>query len=156
MRKRNTKAAAFAAADIHGSADYPELHGRATFLQKAGGVLVTVQVYGLPFDDEACGSRIFALHIHSGSSCTGNPDDAFADAKGHFNPQDCEHPHHAGDLPPLFGNHGYAYMSVFTDRFTISEIANRVIIIHSTADDFTTQPAGNSGVKIACGKIIPG
>ena len=45
-------------------------------------------------------------------------------------------------------------MSVLTNRFTVREIVGRVIIIHEEMDDFSTQPAGNAGTKIACGKIV--
>ena len=140
-------------ANIKGSNDYSDLHGSVTFKQMPKGVLVTAEIYGLPYENE-CNSGIFAFHIHNGTSCTGNATDPFADADGHYNPNECPHPYHAGDLPPLFGNHGYAYMSVLTDRFTVKEIIGKVMIIHGQPDDFKTQPAGNAGVKIACGKIL--
>lgn len=57
------------------------------------------------------------------------------------------------NLPPLIENNGYAYMSVLTNKFKIENIIGKVIIIHDPSDDFTTQPSGNSGTKIACGKI---
>ncbi len=142
-----------AIANIKGSNNYPDLHGVVTFKQMPKGVLVTAEIYGLPYENE-CNSGIFAFHIHSGTSCTGNATDPFADADGHYNPNECPHPYHAGDLPPLFGNHGYAYMSVLTERFNVKEIIGKVIIIHGQPDDFKTQPAGNAGVKIACGKIL--
>ena len=53
-----------------------------------------------------------------------------------------------------FGNNGYAYLSVFTSRFSIDDIISKVLIIHDMPDDFTTQPSGNAGTKIACGKIM--
>lgn len=71
----------------------------------------------------------------------------------HYNPKSCNHPEHAGDLPPLFENNGYAYISFLTNRFTVKEIIGKVIIIHDMPDDFTTNPSGKSGEKIACGKI---
>ena len=142
-----------AIAKIKGNSDYPNLHGTVTFKQTSKGVLVTAEIYGLPHED-GCNSGILAFHIHSGTSCTGNASDPFADADGHYNPNGCSHPYHAGDLPPLFGNDGYAYMSVLTDRFTVKEIIGKVVIIHSQPDDFKTQPSGDSGVKIACGKIL--
>ena len=40
-----------------------------------------------------------------------------------------------------------------TDRFFVDEIIGKTIIIHAHLDDFTTQPSGNSGEKIACGEI---
>ncbi len=58
-----------------------------------------------------------------------------------------------GDLPPLFENNGYAYMSVLINKFKIKDIIGRVVIIHDMPDDFNSQPSGNSGKKIACGKI---
>ena len=136
-----------AIAKICGSCDYPDIYGKGYFYQTYCGVLVAVQVTGLPK------KGIFALHIHSGNCCTGNENDPFADAMTHYNPENNPHPYHAGDLPPLFGNKGEAFQVVLTDRFSICEIVNRTIIIHSAPDDFTTQPAGNSGEKIACGVI---
>lgn len=59
-----------------------------------------------------------------------------------------------GDLPPLIENNGYAYMQVLINKFKIKDILGKVIIIHDFPDDFTTQPSGNSGIKIACGKIV--
>ncbi len=44
-------------------------------------------------------------------------------------------------------------MCMLTDRFTIQEVINRSMILHQMLDDFTTQPAGNSGIRIACGVI---
>lgn len=92
----------------------------------------------------------------NGISCSGNLDDEFANAKTHYNPTKCHHPYHVGDLPPLIENNGYAYMSVFINKFKVKDIIGKVIIIHDMPDDFTTQPSGNSGTKIACGKIKKG
>lgn len=82
-------------------------------------------------------------------------DDPFADAMPHYDPNGCEHPHHAGDLPPLFENNGFALSLVLTDRFSVDEVIGRTVIVHADPDDFTTQPSGNSGEKIACGVIRP-
>lgn len=137
---------------IRGNSKYPHIFGTITFKQLQNGVLVTSQLNGLPSNNDSMG--VFAFHIHSGISCSGNSSDEFADAKTHYNPQNKPHPYHAGDLPPLFANNGFAYMQVFTNRFTVNEIIGKTVIIHSGIDDFTSQPAGNSGEKIACGKII--
>lgn len=116
------------------------------------GSIVVVEATGLPVVNNQVG--INALHIHEGSSCTGDQSDPFKDTLGHFSKSLMLHPYHSGDLPPLFSNSGYAWMSVYTNRFKVEDIINRTIVIHSSFDDFKTQPNGNSGKKIACGKIL--
>lgn len=142
-----------AMAVINGSAEFPDINGTVTFVQKKNGVLVTASINGLPQGGNECSDKIFGFHIHEGKSCTGNEQDPFADAKAHYNPNGCLHPFHAGDLPPLFENNGYAYLSVLTNRFSLPEIIGRAVIIHDMPDNFTTQPSGDSGMKIACGII---
>ena len=142
-----------AAASIHGSSKYPTISGYVYFYQMDCGVLVAAQVTGLPNATSDSPHRVFAFHIHSGPQCSGTKTDPFATALTHYNPGGVSHPNHAGDLPPLFGNHGYALLVFFTDRFSVCEIIHKTIIIHSGLDDFTSQPAGNAGEKIACGEI---
>ncbi len=141
-----------AVAKIQGGSNNSDLNGTITFVQTNRGVLVTVKVDKLP-QTSMCKGSVFAIHIHDGISCTGNETDEFADAGNHYDPYDCPHPYHAGDLPSLIENEGFAYMSVLTNRFTVSEIIGKVVVIHGNKDDFTTQPSGNSGKKIACGQI---
>lgn len=142
-----------AMASINGSDAYPDIRGDVWLYETSYGVLVVSDIVGLPAGDK-CSSPIFAYHIHEGGSCTGNADDPFADAKTHYNPHDCPHPYHAGDLPPLFSANGVAFSAVLTARFTVTEVIGKTIIIHLSVDDFTTQPSGNSGTKIACGEIV--
>lgn len=142
-----------AVARIRGSAAHPAIVGLARFYQTPFGALVAAEVSGLPVPGEPCKSPVFAFHIHSGGACTGNERDPFADAQGHYDPGGCPHPYHAGDLPPLFGNNGFAFGVALTDRFTVDEVVGRTVIVHAMPDDFTAQPAGNAGQKIACGAI---
>lgn len=142
-----------AKANIRGGKKYPNIKGVVSFKETKRGVLVTAKINGLPRKISNCKGNFFGFHIHEGTSCTGNNEDEFSDAKSLYNPNSCKHPLHAGDLPPLLENNGYAYMSVLIDKFKISDIIGKVVIIHALPDDFTTQPSGNSGVKIACGKI---
>lgn len=138
-----------ATAEIQGGT----ISGIANFYQTNIGVLVFVEVKGLPQKQGECSGNIFGMHIHEGKSCTGDKTDPFKNAMMHYNPQQCSHPYHAGDLPPLFESNGYALSVFLTNRFTVREIIGRTLIIHENVDDFTTQPSGNSGTKIACGVI---
>ena len=116
-------------------------------------MVVFAEISGLPKLQGACDDGIFGFHIHKGTDCGGNMQEPFADAMQHFDLADCAHPHHAGDLPPLFGNDGLAVSAFLTNRFSVDEVLGRTVIIHDNPDDFTTQPSGNSGTKIACGVI---
>ena len=78
---------------------------------------------------------------------------AFPNTGNHYNPDNVPHPEHAGDLPPLLSNNGYAWMSFYTGRIDPNEVIGRSLVIHSMRDDFSSQPSGNSGDKIACGVI---
>ena len=149
----NIKIKPYAFARIKGSNDYPHINGIAYFYKVREGVLVSIKLNGLPVSDDICKKPIFAVHIHSGGSCTGNNIDPFADAMMHYNPKNCVHPYHAGDLPPIFGVDGLGFSIFLTNRIYAEKIVGKTIIIHSEPDDFTTQPSGNSGTKIACGVI---
>ena len=135
-----------AKAKIMGGEENPYLHGEMLLFQKEKGVLVKVKVTGLPPSP----TGFFALHIHEGSSCTGTD---FSDTKGHYNPGGAPHPGHAGDLPPLLSFGGNAYLAVMTDRFSVKEVLGKTVVIHAGRDDFSSQPAGDAGQKIACGVI---
>lgn len=143
-----------AAACIKGSQQHPCINGSVRFYQMSQGVLVAAELHGLPDADAPARSGVFGFHIHSGKCCTGTAADPFADAKMHYNPDNLNHPYHAGDLPPLFSNCGHALCIFLTNRFPLNEIIGRTVIVHSKPDDFTTQPSGNSGEKLACGQII--
>ena len=140
-------------AEITGNPGNGEITGIVRFYPANDGVLINAEIYGLPIADDRCGFDIFGFHIHEGNSCTGNNSDPYANARSHYNPTNCPHPAHKGDLPPLFGNHGSACMMYVSDHFQIPDLIGKTVIIHSKPDDFTTQPSGNSGDKIACGTI---
>lgn len=135
-----------ASAEIQGGVDNPKLLGQVNFYQKENGVLVEAFIEGLPKTQ----SGFFGFHIHEGNSCTGND---FSNTGNHYNPKNTPHPNHTGDLPPLIYCQGGAYQAVLTDRFQVSDIIGKTVVIHDSPDDFTTQPSGNAGVKIACGEI---
>ena len=85
-------------------------------------------------------------------------------AGGHFNPTGKPHgspdapDHHAGDMPMLQADaSGNATLTTDLGGLTIgggaSDIVGKSVVIHKDADDFKTQPAGNSGARVACGVI---
>lgn len=140
--KHDTEPMAFAL--IRGGERNPQIRGMVKFYESRDGVVVETKIQGLP------GSGFFGFHIHEGGDCAGA---GFPNTGSHYNPEGKKHPSHAGDLPPLLGNHGRAYMKVFTNRIRPEEIIGKTVIVHDKPDDFTTQPSGNAGAKIACGVI---
>ena len=139
-----------AAAWITGNAANPRLSGLVKFYQTTyGGVLVEAEVFNLPNVTEDASSDFYGMHIHQFGDCS----KGFENTGDHYNPNRRDHPNHAGDMPPLLGNQGYAWMSFYDKRFRIEDIIGRSVVIHDMRDDFTTQPSGASGTKIGCGEI---
>lgn len=132
--------------------------GKVHFLQhKHGMVKVTGQISGLKPNSE------HGFHIHEKGDCS-SPDGT--SAGGHFNPGNTAHgkhgqaPQHAGDLPSLHANaSGMAVVNYETNQISLgsgtNNIANRALIVHADPDDYTTQPTGNAGARLACGVIQP-
>jgi Cu-Zn family superoxide dismutase len=127
--------------------------GRVVFTQKGDKVTVTAKVSGL-----APGGHGF--HIHEKGDCSA-PDGS--SAGGHFNPTGKPHgtpgvDHHAGDMPMLqVDASGNATLTADLEGVTIgsgaTDIVGRSVVVHKDADDYKSQPAGNSGARIACGVI---
>ena len=137
-----------AVAWIQGNENQPQLGGFVKFYATLyGGVLVEAEIYGLP--DTEVFSNFYAFHIHEYGNCSDN----FSHVGGHYNPKEVMHPYHAGDMPPLVSNQGYAWSTFYDGRFEIADIIGKPIIIHRNLDDFTTQPSGNAGEMIGCGVI---
>lgn len=144
---------------IKGGTDNPDISGIIRFYETPfSGVVVDVEVHDLPdiganssanSNSAASLSNFYGMHIHEFGDCT----PPFDKTGIHYNPKNAQHPHHAGDMPPLMSSNGYAWMSFFDNRFTIEEIIGKSLVIHRMRDDFTTQPSGDSGEKIACGVI---
>lgn len=143
----------YAQAILEGGENNKGLYGKVQFYPVYDGTLVAAEIFGLPKEGGKCPGRFFGFHIHEGKSCFGTKDNPFSASGPHYNPGDCPHPFHAGDLPPLISDSGYAWLSFYTKRFQVEEIVGHTVIIHSKPDDFKTQPSGDSGEKIACGII---
>lgn len=128
--------------------------GVVNFQSRNGRLFIDARVTGL-----AEGAHGF--HIHEAGDCR-----AFdaSSAGGHFNPAGRPHGHpqggerHAGDLPNLVADRsGFANFAGELQLLSIDDgsagIVGRSVVIHADADDYASQPAGNSGKRIACGVI---
>jgi len=139
-----------AIAVLTGNTGYSDINGIVKFYAlPESGILIVVEVTNLPDDRDEDTPTFFAFHIHETGDCSGN----FENTGNHYNPDNVPHPEHAGDLPPLISNDGYVWMIFYDSFLTLPMILNRSVVIHQRPDDFTTQPSGNAGEKIACGVI---
>lgn len=138
---------------LSGSPSYPNISGNVRFYDVYKGTIVSIEINGVTNEIGEMATGFYGFHVHGKSRCSGNASDPFADAGTHYNPKNNPHPYHAGDLPVLLMNHGYAWMQFYTERFYPEEIIGKTVIIHAMPDDYASQPAGNSGKKIACGEI---
>lgn len=147
-----------ACATITGSSLAPNLYGNIYFSPVPGGTQVCAEFWGLPLyqpatnDSQPIGP--FGFHIHEYGICEiTDPDNPFLSAGSHYNPTNQPHGNHAGDFPVVFSNNGYARMNFFTDKFKPEDIIGKSVLLHQNPDDFRSQPAGNSGKRMACGVI---
>ena len=122
--------------------------GRATLSDASGGVKVALKATGLK-------PGAHGFHIHAVGKCE---PPAFTSAGGHFNPQNKKHGHknpegaHAGDLPNLVvGSNGAGSLDAVAVGTTLNDVTGLVLVIHADPDDEMTDPAGNSGARVACG-----
>lgn len=144
-------------ARIKGGKLAPCIEGDVFFYELKEGVYVKAFITGIP-DINMQGEpvRFHGFHIHETGDCSiGTEENPFPKTGGHYNPSESNHPFHAGDLPPILESDGVGILAFYTSYFTVRDIINKSVVIHEGVDDFTTQPSGDSGPKIACGRIIP-
>jgi len=130
--------------------------GKVEFVQSGSGAHVTVDLSGLAPNSE------HGLHVHERGDCSSS--DGMS-AGGHFNPEGVAHgsyataPHHAGDLPNVKADaKGEAHASFETGALSVGsgpgDVIGHAVVVHRDADDYKSQPAGNSGPRVACGVIV--
>lgn len=134
-----------------------EDHGSVSLSQTPHGVLLVATLRGLP-------EGVHGFHVHE----TGECEPPFKSAGGHFNPTDASHGlmnpdgMHAGDMPNIHvPASGDLQIEVLNPQLSLDpdEDGNLIdddgsaILVHSGADDYTSDPAGNAGDRIACGVI---
>jgi len=142
-------------------ADIVNAHGQkigiATIHRADGGIRIDIQVSQLPLGTHG-------IHVHTAGKCEGP---AFTSAGAHFNPTSKKHGKdnpegpHAGDLLNIqVEASGDGKVSLLDPNVTLGDEPNSLfheggtaIVIHEKADDYKTDPAGNSGARIACGVI---
>jgi len=131
--------------------------GTAQLLSSGSEVNITIAVAGLS-------PGVHGVHLHTTGACNA-PD--FTAAGGHLNPGGHQHGtsnpagSHLGDLPNLtVGAAGTGTVSA-TLRGSRDEVLAQVfdadgtaVVVHAGADDYRTDPSGNSGGRIACGVLM--
>jgi Cu-Zn family superoxide dismutase len=146
--------------------------GTATFSDAEGGLLVSVQVNGLP-------PGFHGFHVHAVGVCepgSANPADPsmtgdFLSAGGHIGSGATDHGDHAGDLPALYVNRaGAGFLTTVTDALTRSDLIDgdgSAVMVHAGRDNFANIPeryapggpdvmtrnTGDAGGRIACGVV---
>lgn len=131
--------------------------GTATFVEKNGKVTFVAKIAGLT-------PGAHAIHIHEKSDCSAADGSS---AGGHWNPTFKKHgkwgvaEYHKGDIGNFTADEkGNGTITLTTDEWCIGcgdqtkDILDKGLIVHQRTDDFTSQPAGNAGARVACSAII--
>jgi Cu-Zn family superoxide dismutase len=133
-----------------------EANGQAKLTGTPGGVLIEVEVTGLP------PSQWVGFHVHQTGSCDHST--KHESAGGHFNPGGAEHGfladrgQHAGDMPNQWvGSDGTLRAQVLNAEVDLdgsdTAIRGKALMVHRGADDYASQPSGKAGARQACGLI---
>jgi Cu-Zn family superoxide dismutase len=130
--------------------------------QTAGGVSFRIDATGLPHG-------VHGVHVHAVGRCEG-PD--FSSAGPHWNPASRKHGMnnpagpHAGDLPNVevaangvLGTvvtlPGASLVAAPGAGVGLIDADGAALVLHAAADDYATDPSGNSGARIACAVLQP-
>lgn len=154
---KTSDAAAAAMATITATVPDTALTGTAEFTQQNGKVKMELNITCLKMANKSV-----AVHLHEMGDCG----DMGKMAHGHWNPTNQQHgkwgsnSFHSGDIGNVsLDAAGKGTLDIETDLWSMggeekTNILNRSVIVHNGADDFKTQPTGNSGSRIGCGVIV--
>ena len=131
-----------------------KVSGTVTFTEVADGVQVQAEITGLTPGNHG-------FHIHEFGDCSA-PDATSAGA--HFNPTSKPHAgpdaleRHVGDMGNVEADaSGTAKLDYVDHQISLTNdqesVIGRSVVVHAKADDLKSQPAGDSGTRIACGVI---
>jgi len=131
-----------------------KVSGTVKFTEVADGVQVQAEITGL-----SPGNHGF--HVHEFGDCSA-PDAVSAGA--HFNPTSKPHAgpdaleRHVGDMGNVDADaSGKAKLDYVDHQISLTNdqqsVIGRSVVMHVKADDLKSQPAGDSGARIACGVI---
>lgn len=125
--------------------------GVATLSQRSDGLWLSVAA-------DAVGPGTYGMHIHAVGRCDGP---TFETAGPHWNPAMKQHGRdnpmgsHAGDMPNVTANaDGKLAIETKLLGAMVSEVLDgdgASVVIHAKADDYKTDPSGNSGTRVICG-----
>lgn len=131
----------------------------------AGSITITEMSGGLVFKPALLGLEQgeHGFHLHQNPSCEPAMKEeqrqAAAAAGSHFDPANTnQHAGpdgngHLGDLPRLRITDNATQQDVIAKQLTLDDVKNRALVVHQGADDYSTNPSGDSGAAIACGVI---
>jgi Cu-Zn family superoxide dismutase len=131
-----------------------KVSGTVTFTEVADGVQVQVEITGL-----TPGKHGF--HVHEFGDCSAV--DA-SSAGAHFNPTNQPHgapdaeARHVGDMGNVEADaSGTAKLDYLDHNMSLAynqeSIVGRSVVVHAKEDDLKSQPAGDSGTRVACGAV---
>lgn len=123
--------------------------------QTSGGVSLTISAAGVPHG-------LHGLHVHATGRC--DPP-GFESAGSHWNPAARKHGFnnpqgpHLGDLPNIAASSGGVVRETVvlagTSLAQLADADGSALVIHAGADDYATDPSGNSGGRTACAVLAP-
>lgn len=136
------------------------LLGTVTISEDPAGLVMNISAVGMP-------AGVHGIHLHEKGLCEGPK---FESAGGHWNPAGKKHGRdnpagaHAGDLANLTVTaNGTANVSVSvadakmsSGAMMLADTDGTALVIHAKADDYKTDPSGDSGDRIACAVVAKG